>query len=119
MRVLYASPKVEEQCNSIRAAGKLFGGDRILTEKLITRVGFLKEYPTLSEVIDRPAFRFHKLKGSMSGLYAIDVKTRKEPWRIILEPLDGEGRPYGPCDILQIRKDVRILRIREVSKHYE
>ena len=63
--------------------------------------------------------RFHSLKGNLDGFFAIDVKTKKEPWRIILQPLDENEKPYSPCNIDEISGKVRIVEIREVSKHYE
>lgn len=43
----------------------------------------------------------------------------KEPWRIILQPLDMDGNPFAPCNIDEVSGIVRIVGIREVSKHYE
>ena len=53
------------------------------------------------------------------GNFAIDVKSRKEPWRIILQPLDENKDIYDPCNIDEIAGNVRIVEITEVSKHYE
>lgn len=55
----------------------------------------------------------------MEGYFAIDVKSRREQWRIILEPLDENEEPYNPCKIDEIAESVRIVEIMEVSKHYE
>ena len=49
----------------------------------------------------------------------MDVKTSREPWRIILQPLDHEGLPFVHCNIDEIAMIVRIVEIEEVSKHYE
>lgn len=38
---------------------------------------------------------------------------------IIVQPLDDEGNPFIPCNIDEISGTVRIVEIREVSKHYE
>ncbi|MCI7441528.1 MAG: hypothetical protein MSA89_00250 [Clostridium sp.] len=55
----------------------------------------------------------------MEGNFAIDVKSRREPWRIILQPLDEEKNAYVPCNIDEIAGKVKIVEIMEVSKHYE
>ena len=55
----------------------------------------------------------------MEGYFAIDVKSKKEQWRIILQPLDDNKEPYVPCYIDQIAGSVKIIEITEVSKHYE
>lgn len=51
--------------------------------------------------------------------FAIDVKNRKEPWRIIIRPLDKNKEPYVPCNIDEIAGIVQIVGIMGVSKHYE
>lgn len=55
----------------------------------------------------------------MEGYFAIDVKTRKEKWRIILCPLDENGKQFNPCNIDEIASIVGIVKIKEVSAHYE
>ena len=65
-----------------------------------------------------PTFHFHKLSGNMDGFFAIDVKTRRDPWRIIIQPLDENEEPYDPCNIDEIAGVVRIVEVKEVSKHY-
>ena len=55
----------------------------------------------------------------MKGFFAIDVKSKREPWRIILQPLNEAGEYYDPCNIDEISGMVRIVEIAEVSKHYE
>ena len=49
----------------------------------------------------------------------IDVKSRREKWRIILEPLDENEQSYNPCKIIKIAESVRIEEITEVNKYYE
>lgn len=43
MELIYANNKVEQQCTSIKAANKLFGGDAVLVRCLLARVNALKE----------------------------------------------------------------------------
>ena len=66
-----------------------------------------------------PTFRFHKLNGKLEGFFAIDVKTRRDKWRIILQPLNEEENVFDPCNIDEIAAVVKIVEIREVSAHYE
>ncbi|MCR5344614.1 MAG: hypothetical protein K6E46_00980, partial [Lachnospiraceae bacterium] len=70
-----------------------------------------------------PAFHFHKLDNksgrNLRGYFAIDVKSRRDAWRIILEPLDDNKQPYDTCNIDEIAQVVRTVKILEVSKHYE
>lgn len=123
MELLYASDKVEQQCTSIKAANKLFGGDAVLTRSLLARINALREAETLKDIIVQPTFYFHKLTNksgkNLEGYFAIDVKSRREQWRIILQPLDDNKLPFLPCYIDQIAGTVKIIEITEVSKHYE
>ena len=123
MELVYASDKVEKQCTSVKAAKKLFGGDEVLTRYLLARINALKEADTIKDIIVQPSYRFHDLKNkkgrNLEGYFAIDVKSIKESWRIILLPLDESEKPYNPCNIDELAGTVRIVEIMEVSKHYE
>lgn len=119
----YASDKVKLQCTSVKAAKKLFGGDAVLIKNLFARINALNNADNIKDIIVQPAFRFHDLKNkkgrNLEGYFAIDVKSIREPWRIILQPLNQNKRPYYPCNIDEIAKSVKIVEITEVSKHYE
>ena len=123
MELVYASDKVKTQCTSVKAARKLFGGDNALTVSLHARINALREADTIKDIIVQPAFHFHKFNNKhgkdLDGYFAIDVKSRREQWRIILQPLDNNKNPFIPCYIDQIAEYVRIVEITEVSKHYE
>ena len=122
MELEYASDKVKAQCTSVKAAKKLFGGDMVLATCLLARVNALENADTIKDIIVQPTFHFHNLANkqgkNLDGYFAIDVKSRREQWRIILQPLDESKNPFTPCDIDQISSYVRIIEITEVSKHY-
>ena len=123
MELVYTDAKTEEQCTSLKAARKLFGGDNALANSLLARINALKQADTIKDIIVQPTFRFHKLENKggrdLKGYFAIDVKSRRDQWRIILEPLDENKEPYVPCNIDEISQSVRTVGIMEVSKHYE
>jgi len=123
LELIYATEKIKQQCTSIKAANKLFGGDSVLGRSLLARINALEQAETIKDIIVQPTFHFHKLlnkKGrDLEGYFAIDVKSRREQWRIILQPLDKNKKPYVPCNIDEIAGIVKIVEITEVSKHYE
>lgn len=123
MEVIYATGRVEKQCTSLKEAKKLFGGDAMLANSLLARVNALRQADNIRDIVVQPAFHFHKLENKgrrkLEGLFAIDVKSRREQWRIIIEPLDENKQPYQPCNIDEISEYVRIVEIAEVSRHYE
>lgn len=122
MKVLYKDKKVEKICCSLSETTKYFGGDKGLAKCLIIRINYLNHFPTIDDVI-RSNFGFHNLKNklgrNLEGYFSINVKTKVQPWRIILEPLDENNMPYKICHIDEIRYKVKTIRILEVSKHYE
>lgn len=123
MELVYASDKVRIQCTSVKAAKKLFGGNAELVKSLFARINALQMADTIMDIIVQPTFYFHKLgnmnRKNLEGFFAIDVKSRKEQWRVILQPLNENKEPFEPCQIDRISSYVRIVEITEVSKHYE
>lgn len=123
MELVYKNDKVKKQCTSVKEAKKLFGGNTLLATNLLSRINALKSAITMKDIIMMPTFHFHALndKGRkrLKGYFAIDVKTRRDAWRIILRPLDEKKEPYEDQGIDQIVEIVEIVEITEVSKHYE
>ena len=123
MKLVFSSEEVETVCTSQKAAKKFFGGNEKLSLGLLSRVNALRQAPNLKDIVVQPPFHFHKLKNKsgrdLEGLFAIDVKTRRDPWRLILQPLDENECPFDPCNIDEIAIMVRVIGIVAVSKHYE
>ena len=119
MKIKYANAKVEKQCSSLKEAIKLFGGDKKMAMSLMARINAIENADIIKDIIVIPTFRFHKLKGNLNKYFAIDVKTIRDKWRIILQPLNEEEKEYDPLNIDKIADVVKIVEIREVSAHYE
>lgn len=123
MKIIYASEKLKTVCTSAKAAKKFFGGNDALARSLMSRINAIEQSIVLTDIILMPSFHFHSLhnKGrkKYQDFYAIDVKSRTDAWRIILQPLNENEEPYDSCNIDEIARFVRIVEITEVSKHYE
>ena len=123
MKVNYSTEKVKNLCEDLRIAKKFFNGNTLLANSLMARINALKQADTIKDIIVQPAFHFHKLINKngrdLEGYFAIDVKSRREQWRNIIEPLDENEQTYNPCNIDEIAENVRVVEIMEVSKHYE
>ena len=119
MKINYANGKVEKQCTSLKEATKLFGGDKKMAVSLMARINAIEQASVIKDIIMMPTFRFHKLQGKLKDYFAIDVKTSRDKWRIILQPLDEDEKPYDEIKIDEIAMCVKIVEIREVSPHYE
>ena len=118
MQLLYNNSKVQKQCTDLKTAKKLFGGNAALATSLFARINAMQQANVIKDIVMMPTFHFHKLNGNMDGFFAIDVKTRRDPWRIIIQPLDENEEPYDPCNIDEIAGVVRIVEVKEVSNHY-
>ena len=119
MKVLYSDFKTEKVCYSLKEALRYFGGNKKMAESLLSRINAMKHAAVIKDIIATPSFHFHNLKGKRKGFFAIDVKTRKDKWRIIFQPLDENENPFDPCNIDVIADTVKIVEISEVSAHYE
>lgn len=119
MNVKYSNDEVELQCTSLKAATKLFGGNKTLATSLLARINAIKGADVIKDIILTRPFRFHNLHDDLEGFFAVDVKTKRDKWRIILQPLDENEQPYDPCHIDKIAAIVKIVEIMEVSPHYE
>lgn len=119
MKVIYSNAKVEEQCTSVKAANKLFGGNKKYVLALMSRINALENAETLKDIICTPQYRFHRLKGELGGFFAMDVTNVRDKWRIILCPLDENEDRIIPCNVDELANIVRIVEVEEVSPHYE
>lgn len=123
LEIVYKNEKVKSQCTSLKEATKFFGGNAVLGRSLLARINALEQAEVIKDIIVQPTFHFHNLENkngrNLEGFFAIDVKSRKEQWRIILQPLNENKQPYIPCNIDEVSGIVKIIEIREVSKHYE
>lgn len=123
VKVIYANDKLRTQCTNLKMAKRLFGGNEILGRSLLSRINALENAMKMTDITSFPPFHFHKLHNkdgrNLEGYFAIDVKTRREPWRIILELLDENENVFDTNNIDQIATMVKVVKIEEVSNHYE
>ena len=124
MKIIYFNNKIKEICEDVKKATRYFGGNKDMAISLASRINLLNNAEEIKDIILMPQLRFHKLKNkgkgsNWDGFFAIDVKTIRDKWRIIIQLLDEKEQPFIPCDIDVIAKYVRIIEIREVSNHYE
>ena len=61
MDIEYSSDKTREQCNSVNAAKKLFGGDQTLVLKLMSRIKALEAAVNIKDIIIQKQFHFRLL----------------------------------------------------------
>lgn len=123
MELVYANSNVEKVCTSVKAAQKHFGGDKGTAIALMSKIQALEAAITLQDIVLMPPFHIHPLhnkgRSKLKGCFAIDVKGRSNPWRLILQPLDDSHEPLEATNIDEVASAVKVVMIEQVSKHYE
>lgn len=112
MNITYKNKKTEKQCTDIKKAKKDFS--EVEAKKLLQRIAFIESAESLEDIKAFQSLNFHKLTGSRTGQYSIDINGRSSPYRLILE---FEG--YDNTQIFSNASSIAIVQIEEVSKHYE
>lgn len=99
----YKTKKVEKICTDADYAVKQLGSQ--VTRKLFQRIRELRAFECLADVPSNLPHRREKLKGE-ENLWSIRIDIA---YRLIISPIDFKD---------DIRK-IKIIRIEEVSNHYE
>jgi proteic killer suppression protein len=116
MQINYKSSKLQELCSDIRKATKAFNAD--VAEKLLYAVNFIEMAESLMDVRNYPPFHFHQLKNNKKGLCSIYL-GKKLGYRLLVIPLLN-GEKATPEEIFGSKAvEIKIIKIEEVSNHYE
>ena len=119
MKIIYKDASVEKLCTTEKAAKRFFNDMRYF-EDLKGVINLIDRSPVLSDLIAFPQLHFHPTDFYMTNSFGLDISGRKSMYRLIVVPLDDsenivvkDDKFFSKC------KQIRILRIEEVSKHYE
>ena len=120
MDVRYKSAELDEFCHDRKKAAKKMAG---FADDLLAKITFIEEAVSFNDIMAYPPFHCHQLgnkKKDLTGFWGLDVKGRKTSWRIIVAPLDDNDNIIIPGpDFKSVCKSITIIRIEEVSNHYE
>lgn len=111
MHLEYRNPKVEKQCTDLKQAKKEFSEK--VANKLFKLINYMISADSLADVTNYPRYRFHKLVGDLSGLYAIDIDGSRSPYRLIVSFVEEDVTA-----VFANPKSIKIIKVEEVSKHY-
>lgn len=119
MKIIYKDAFVEKLCTTEKAAKKFFNNMRHFKD-LQGVINLIDQSTVLSDLIAFPQLHFHPTDFHINNSFGLDISGRKSMYRLIVVPLDDsenivvkDDNFFGKC------KKIRILRIEEVSKHYE
>ena len=120
MEVRYKDSDLEEFCHNRKKASKKLAG---YADDLLAKINFIEQADSFKDIMNYQPFHCHQLgkkKKDYEGLWSLDLKGRKTSWRIIVAPLDEEENILLPKDDFHsICSTIKIIRIEEVSNHYE
>ena len=111
MEIRYKDKKIRDICENEKKAIKRY--NKIIAEKLIFSIEFLKNSNSLKDVADYNNFRLHELKHKRKGQFAIDL-GKTTGYRLIIEPVTVNKEN----EIISY-ESINIIEIMEVSNHYE
>ncbi len=110
MYIEYNDNKLKKICTNLKKAVQKYGPK--VGNKLVLRLNQIQSFECLEDVPHFPPFRRHQLDGEYKGYYAIDITER---YRLIISPIVEEGENLNDVSLSQIK----IIKVMEVSNHYE
>ena len=111
MEIRYKNKRIRDICENEKKAIKEY--NKIIAEKLIFSIEFLKNSNSLKDVADYQNFRLHELKYGRKEQFAIDL-GKTTGYRLIIEPITVNKEN----EIISY-ESINIIEIMEVSNHYE
>lgn len=112
MEISYKNKRTEKICTNLSQAKKIMAEKE--AKRLMRAINFIEAAESLEDLINYRPYNFHGLEGKMKGLYWISIGSRRSSYRLILKPLGDQVD-----DLFSQAKNIKIIMIKEVSKHYE
>lgn len=115
MNIIYKNETVKKQfCSEYKKRWKY--PEQVKT-KLIAAENFISNANSLIDVASYPPFRFEHLKGNRKDEWSI--RLGNTGYRVTMVPCDDEENEITEGDILAQCKTIKIVKVTEVSNHYE
>ena len=115
MKIRYKSKPVEKSfCSKYK---KNWRYPEQVKRKLVAAENYILQAPTLRDIVNNPAFHFHRLKGDRKDEWSI--RLGNTGYRVTLIPCDNNGNTITEGDIIAQCHTILIVIVTEVSNHYE
>ena len=119
MQIKYKNESVKKLCATEKAAKKFFN-DMKYYKHLKATINYIEQAVTLSDVAAFQPFHFHSTDFYIENSFGLDIAGRKSKYRLIVIPIDDSWNIVINDDLFFRKcKEVHILKIEEVSNHYE
>lgn len=115
MCILYKNETVKRQfCSEYK---KKWRYPEQVKKKLESTENFIYNANSLADIACYPPFHFEHLKGDRKDEWSI--RLGKTGYRVTLIPCKEDGNEITEGDILAQCKTIKIIKVTEVSNHYE
>ncbi len=115
MTILYKNENVKKQFSSTYK--KKWRYPEQVKRKLEAAENFITNSDSLLDIANYPPFRFERLKGHRKNEWSI--RLGNTGYRVTMIPCDSKGIEIIDGDIMAQCKMIKIVRVTEVSNHYE
>lgn len=115
MTILYKNKSAKEQfCSEYKKKWRY--PDQV-KKKLEAAENFIINSDSLMDIVNYVPFRFERLKGNRKDEWSI--RLGNTGYRVTMIPCDDEGNEIVEGDIMAQCKVIKIVKVTEVSNHYE
>ena len=115
MQILYKNETAKKQfCSEYK---KKWRYPEQVKKKLEAAENFIRNAESLMDVANYPPFHFEHLKGDRKDEWSI--RLGNTGYRVTMIPCDDDGNEIIEGDILAQCKMIKIVKVTEVSNHYE
>lgn len=115
MTILYKNETAKKQfCSDYK---KTWRYPEQVKRKLEAAETYIKSSNSLLDIANYPPFRFEKLKGNRKDEWSI--RLGNTGYRVTMIPCDDNGNEIVGGDIMAQCKVIKIVKVTEVSNHYE
>ena len=115
MQIIYRNKKAEEQFSS--QFKKKWRYPEIVKKKLIATENYISNASSLLDVVNYPSYRFERLKGNRKD--ECSIRLGNTGFRVTFIPCDDDEAEIIDGDFLSNCKEIKIVKVTEVSNHYE
>lgn len=115
MKILYKSETAKKQfCSEYK---KKWRYPEQVKKKLESAENFIFNAESLLDIANYHPFHFEHLKGDRKDEWSI--RLGNTGYRVTMIPCDNDGKEITEGDILVRCKTIKIVKVTEVSNHYE
>lgn len=115
MKILYKNAAAERQFSS-KYKSKWRYPEQV-KKKLLAAENYISNSDSLKDIVSYFPFRFEHLRGNRKGEWSI--RLGNTGYRVTMIPCDDKGNEIVEGDIITQCKSIKIIKITEVSNHYE